>query len=219
MDREFEMGWISHLTLQRSWKGSDALTIWAKCGSWTVQKWKAPVSHPYRLEEKEKKEEVRSPSPLLAAHLALGAAMPSSAWWQWPTVVFSLLPRTPHWRSEEPGGTLFHLPKTTFRIFFLWMLHEWGWNAFVSGKRMDHIVWTPNRHPLFPCEPRSPLSGGCISLLLTSPMSDALGLSAQTYPFTFLFLCNEWLLFISLWHLLLEVFRISCPIYEGQCYS
>lgn len=27
IDGEFEMGWISHLTLQRSWKGSDALTI------------------------------------------------------------------------------------------------------------------------------------------------------------------------------------------------
>lgn len=73
---------------------------------------------PHRLEEQEKKEEVRSPSPPLAAHLALGAALPSSAWWQWLTVVFSLLPRTQHWWSEEPEGTLFHLPKTTFRIFF-----------------------------------------------------------------------------------------------------
>lgn len=172
----------------------------------------------FRRKGKEGRGEI-TPSPPLAAHLALGTALPSSAWWQWSTVVFSLLPRTPHWGSEEPEGTLFHLPKTTFRIFFLWMLHEWGWTAFVSGKRMDHIVWTPNRHPLFSCEPSSPLSGGRVSLLLRSPMSDALCLSAQTHPFTFLFLGNEWLLFISLWHLLLEVFRISCPIYEGQCYS
>lgn len=87
---------------------------------------------------------------LLAAHLALDPGVPGAWTLVTRTCCCSSSGRwTQQGGFEEPGGTVFPVPKTTRRVFFLRMCPQWISNAFVLRSRMNHIVWKVNNHSLY----------------------------------------------------------------------